>query len=39
VEQLEVVWDSAAAMMEVDVSYRVAGTQDTRVLRFQRSTT
>jgi phage baseplate assembly protein W len=39
VEQIEVVWDGAAASMEVGVSYRVAGTEDTRVLRFQRRST
>lgn len=39
VEQIEVVWDSAAAAMEVSVSYRVAGTDDTRILRFQRRST
>ena len=37
VDQIEVVWNGAAASMEVSVSYRVAGTPDTRVLRFQRS--
>ena len=36
VEQIDVIWDDAAAMMEVDLSYRVAGSADTRVLRFQR---
>ena len=39
VEQIEVVWNSADAMLEVDVSYRIAGSPDTRVLRFQRSAT
>jgi phage baseplate assembly protein W len=39
VEQIEVVWNSAAAMMEVNVGYRAAGSPDTRVLRFQRSST
>ena len=37
VDQIEVVWNSPAASMEVSVTYRVAGTPDTRVLRFQRS--
>ena len=37
VEQIDVIWDDASAMMEVDLSYRLAGTSDTRVLRFQRS--
>lgn len=36
VEQIDVIWDDAAAMMEVDLSYRIAGSTDTRVLRFQR---
>jgi uncharacterized protein len=39
VEQIEVTWNSAAAALEVSVSYRVAGSPDTRVLRFQRSST
>ena len=39
VEQMEVVWNSAAATMEVNVSYRAAGSPDMRVLRFQRSST
>ena len=37
IEQIEVVWDDAAAMMDVSVAYRAAGSADTRVLRFQRS--
>lgn len=39
IEQIEVVWNSADAAMEVSVSYRVAGSPDRRVLRFQRSST
>ncbi len=39
VEQIEVVWNGAAASMDVSVSYRIAGTTDARVLRFQRTST
>lgn len=37
VELINVVWDDAAATLEVSVSYRPAGSADTRVLKFQRS--
>jgi hypothetical protein len=36
VEQVEVIWDSPGATLEVSVGYRVAGSPDRRVLRFQR---
>ncbi len=36
VQDIDVVWDDAAATMEVSVSYRPAGTTDTRVVKFQR---
>jgi uncharacterized protein len=36
-DKVEVVWDDAAATAEVSVSYRPAGSADTRVLKFQRS--
>ena len=39
VEQIDVVWNSADATMEVNLSYRAAGSPDLRVLRFQRSST
>ena len=36
VQDIDVVWDDAAAMMEVSISYRPAGSPDTRVVKFQR---
>lgn len=39
VELIDVVWDSAAATLEVSVQYRRAGSADSRVLKFQRSST
>jgi len=35
-EYMNVAVDSANALIEVDIRYRLAGTTDTRVLRFQR---
>jgi phage baseplate assembly protein W len=37
VELIDVVWDDAAATLEVTVQYRRAGSADSRVLKFQRS--
>lgn len=37
VELLDVIWDDAAAMLEVTVKYRPAGSPDSRVVKFQRS--
>lgn len=37
VEMIDVVWQDAAALMEVTVRYRVAGSSDARVLKFQRA--
>jgi len=37
VEFIDVVWDDAAATLEVTVKYRPAGSPDTRVVKFQRS--
>ena len=37
VDQIDVVWNAPAASMEITISYRVAGSPDTRVLRFQRN--
>jgi uncharacterized protein len=37
VELIDVVWDSGAATLEVSVQYRRAGSSDSRVLKFQRS--
>jgi hypothetical protein len=37
VELIDVVWDDAAATLEVTVKYRPAGSPDSRVVRFQRS--
>jgi len=37
VELIDVVWDDAAATLEVTVKYRPAGSPDTRVVKFQRS--
>ncbi len=36
VQDIDVVWDEGDAVMEVSVSYRPAGTDDTRVIKFQR---
>ena len=36
VELIDVVWDDAAATLEVSVQYRPAGSPDSRVVRFQR---
>ncbi|MDE3737759.1 GPW/gp25 family protein [Metapseudomonas resinovorans] len=37
VELIEVVWDDAAATLEVTLKYRPAGSPDSRVIKFQRS--
>ena len=37
VELIEVLWDDAAATLEVTVKYRPAGSPDSRVVKFQRS--
>lgn len=37
VELIDVVWDDGAATLEVTVNYRPAGSPDTRVVKFQRS--
>jgi hypothetical protein len=37
VEQITVDWDDAAATLEVSIKYRPAGSPDSRVVRFQRS--
>lgn len=37
VELIDVTWDGGAAVLEVTVKYRPAGSSDSRVLRFQRS--
>lgn len=37
VELVEVEWRDAAAMLEVTVKYRPAGSPDARVVKFQRS--
>lgn len=37
IEMIDVVWDDAAATLEVSVTYRPAGSPDTRVVKFQRS--
>ena len=36
VELIDVVWDDAAATLEVTVKYRPAGSPDSRVIKFQR---
>jgi uncharacterized protein len=36
-EKVDVVFNDAAATAEITVSYRPAGSSDTRVLKFQRS--
>jgi phage baseplate assembly protein W len=37
VEMLDVAWDEAAALMEVTVKYRPAGSPDSRVVKFRRT--
>jgi phage baseplate assembly protein W len=37
VELIDVVWDDGAATLEVSLMYRPAGSPDSRVLKFQRS--
>lgn len=37
VELIDVVWDDAAATLEVSVKYRPAGSPDSRVVKFQRN--
>ncbi len=37
VELIDVVWDEAAATLEVTVKYRPAGSPDSRVVKFQRT--
>jgi phage baseplate assembly protein W len=37
VEQLDVIWDEPAALMEVSVTYRPAGSPDSRVVKFRRA--
>lgn len=37
VELIDVVWDEAGATLEVTVKYRPAGSPDSRVVKFQRS--
>lgn len=37
VELIEVVWDDAAATLEVTLKYRPAGSPDSRLIKFQRS--
>jgi uncharacterized protein len=37
IDAVTVVWNDAAATAEITVSYRPAGSTDTRVLKFQRS--
>lgn len=37
VEFIEVFWDDASATLEVTVKYRPAGSPDSRVVKFQRS--
>jgi hypothetical protein len=34
---ITVEWDDAAATLDVSVKYRPAGTEDARVVRFQRT--
>jgi phage baseplate assembly protein W len=36
VEMIDVTWNDAAALMEVTVKYRSAGSADSRVIKFQR---
>lgn len=37
VELIDVTWDDSAATLEVTVKYRPAGSADSRVVKFQRS--
>jgi phage baseplate assembly protein W len=37
VELIDVIWDEGAAVLEVTVKYRPAGSPDSRVIKFQRS--
>ncbi|MGY4532001.1 phage baseplate assembly protein W [Pseudomonas sp. TE3786] len=37
VEMIDVNWDDSAATLEVTVKYRPAGSPDSRVVKFQRS--
>ncbi len=37
VELIDVVWDDAAATLEVSVKYRAAGGTDSRIVKFQRN--
>ena len=37
VELIDVVWDDAAATLEVTVKYRAAGSPDSRIVKFQRT--
>ena len=37
VELIDVVWEDAAATLEVTVKYRLAGSSDSRVIKFQQS--
>jgi uncharacterized protein len=37
VELIDVIWDDPAALMEVTVKYRPAGSADSRVVKLQRS--
>ncbi len=37
VELIDVTWDDSAATLEVTVKYRPAGSPDSRVVKFQRS--
>ena len=37
VELIDVTWDDGAAVLEVTVKYRPAGSPDSRVVKFQRS--
>lgn len=37
VELIDVLWDDAAATLEVTVKYRPAGSPDSRVVKFQRN--
>lgn len=37
VELIDVVWDDASATLEVTVKYRPAGSADSRVVKFQRT--
>ncbi len=38
VELIEVVWEDALATLDVTIKYRPAGSPDSRVIKFQRST-